>query len=259
MEKVTRVYGHQHEQRSMERFSLSPDGKHMALLGTEKKGGGIINFLDASTLQWVAQARIEARGGIADFAWWSDSKGVCIAGKTGEVTEWSIGKQRPLARWQDEGAVGTTTIALGGKSSREGWMGGDRWISIGSSSGIVNVYDRREWAEALPKKIPSADENSGVPTHPKPTRVLDQLVHPTSHLAFSPDGQILVMASRWKKDALRLVHLPSCTVYRNWPTSSTPLGRITAVAWGKGDGESAQLQLAIANEAGKIRLWEIRG
>lgn len=50
-----------------------------------------------------------------------------------------------------------------------------------------------------------------------------------------------------------IVHLPSCTVYRNWPTSSTPLGRITSVAFPPGSD-----MLAVANEQGKIRLWEIR-
>ena len=49
------------------------------------------------------------------------------------------------------------------------------------------------------------------------------------------------------------MHLPSCTVYKNWPTSSTPLGRITGVAFGPGSDV-----LAVANEAGKIRMWEVR-
>lgn len=259
VEKVTRVYGQQHEQRSMERFKLSPDGKYMALQGSGRKGGGVINILSASTLQWTAQARVESRGGIADFAWWRDGKGLCIAGKSGEITEWSIQDQRTVARWQDEGAVGTTTLSLGGhhefvKSS----IGTDRWISIGSSSGIVNIYDRREWLASPAPAGKAVDQP--VPIAPKPTKTLDHLTTPTSHLAFSPDGQIMVMASKWKRDALRLVHLPSCTVFKNWPTSSTPLGRITGVAFCGGDivGGDVHSVLAVANEQGKIKLWEIR-
>ena len=49
------------------------------------------------------------------------------------------------------------------------------------------------------------------------------------------------------------VHLPSCTVYKNWPTANTPFGRITAIAM----APSSEM-LAVANEQGKIRLWEIR-
>ncbi|OJD37080.1 wd40 repeat-like protein [Diplodia corticola] len=265
IEKVTRVYGHQQEQRTMERFALSPNGKYMALLGSARKGGGYINILDARTLQWQSQARIESLGGIADFAWWADGNGLTIAGKNGEISEWDAVAQRLRARWVDEGAVGTSVIALGGRSGRDDWLGGDRWVVVGSSSGIVNVYDRRAWLPANNNNN-NNNNNGGVPAAPKPVKVLDQLTTPISHLRLSPDGQLLAMASRWKKDALRLVHLPSCTVYRNWPTGATPLGRITAVAFGDaaaveekdGKGVDAELMLAVANEQGKIRLWEIR-
>lgn len=261
VEKVTRVYGQQHEQRSMETFKLSPDGKHMALLGSSRKGGGVINILSASTLQFATQIRIESRGGIADFAWWRCSRGLCIAGKSGEITEWSLQEQRVTARWQDEGAVGTTTLALGGQHEFvKSPIGTDRWISVGSSSGIVNLYDRRAWL-AEPTPTPSGHSiEQVVPPAPKPTKTLDHLTTPTSHLAFSPDGQVMVMASKWKRDAARLVHLPSCTVYRNWPTSGTPLGRITGVAFCGGEvvGGDVHSVLAVANEQGKIRLWEIR-
>jgi len=175
-----------------------------------------------------------------------------IAGKNGEVTEWNMDEQRAVARWQDEGAVGTTTITLGGDNGNAGSpIGKDRWVAVGSSSGVVNIYDRRAWLVASASSTDALA--SPIPAAPKPTRALDNLTTPISHLVFSPDGQMLVMASRWKKDALRIVHLPTCTVFKNWPTSNTPLGRITGVAFAPGsDG------LAVANEQGKIRCWEVR-
>ena len=187
--------------------------------------------------------RVEGKGGVADFDWWGDGEGLVALGKGGEAVEYSLLERRIVARWTDEGAVGTTVVTLGGRTTGAKELGGDHWLAVGSSSGIVNVYDRRAWKDP-----------DNVPSRPKPTRVLDQLTTPTSHLAFSPDGQILCMSSRWKRDALRLVHLPSCTVYRNWPTSSTPLGRISAVAWSANSS-----LLAIGNEQGKVRLWEIKG
>ncbi|KAI0576622.1 WD40 repeat-like protein [Pyrenophora tritici-repentis] len=262
VEKVARVYGHQHEQRTMEYFSLSPNGSYMALRGSSRKGGGVINILDAKTLQWTSQVRIESRGGVADFAWWGDGKGMSIVGKNGEVTEWSI-EDGIVGRWTDDGAVGTTVIALGGRSGRENWIGGDRWVAIGSSSGVVNVYDRRAWCENNPSIDGSqADSNGGIPKAPKPLRDLQNLTTPISHLAFTADGQVLAMASRWKNNAMRLVHLPSATVFKNWPTQKTSLGRITAVAWGRPseeeEREGSLAQLAVANEAGHVRMWEIR-
>ena len=61
------------------------------------------------------------------------------------------------------------------------------------------------------------------------------------------------VASRGRSANGCAVHLPSCTVYKNWPTASTPLGRISAVAMAPNSE-----MLAVANEQGKIRLWEIR-
>lgn len=246
----------------MEYFSLSPNGKYMALRGSSKKGGGVINILDATTLQWLTQVRIESRGGVADFVWWGDGNGMCIAGKNGEVTEWSV-KDGVVGRWIDEGAVGTTVLAVGGRSGRDSWIGGDRWVAVGSSSGIVNIYDRRTWSENDPSVKGGADANNGIPRAPKPLRALDHLTTPVSHLAFSPDGQVLLMASRWKHNALRLVHLPSATVYKNWPTEKTPLGRITAVAWGRPteeeEREGSLALLAVGSETGRVKLWEVRG
>ena len=243
IQKITRVYGQKEEQRSMERFKLSPCGRYMGLVGTSKKGGGVVNVLDAQTSQWIAQARVEGKNGVADFAWWRNGNGMTIAGKGGEIGEWSVESKSFVALWQDDGAVGTTVLTLGGKSGQQ-HIGGDRWVVIGSSSGIVNIYDRKPWTEKGVVNIPQ---------RPEPTRVFKQLTTPTSCLEISPDGQLLVISSKWKKDALRLIHLPSCTVYRNWPTSQTPFGRVTAVAF------NAQSNiLAVANEQGKIKLWEIR-
>ena len=243
IQKVTRVYGQKDEQRSMERFKLSPCGRYMGLVGSSKKGGGIINVLDAKTSQWIASARIEGKNGVADFAWWSNGEGFTVVGKGGDVGDWSVENRSFLARWIDDGSIGATVVALGGPNGPNA-LGGDRWVVIGSQSGVVNIYDRRAFMSGNEVKIPE---------RPAPKRSFDQLTTPTSHLEISSDGQLLALSSRWKKDALRLVHLPSCTVYRNWPTSSTPLGRITAVTFGSGSD-----LLAVANEAGKIRLWDIR-
>ncbi|KAL9111202.1 MAG: hypothetical protein Q9227_004279 [Pyrenula ochraceoflavens] len=230
-------------QRTMESLTPSPCGRYLALVSSSRKAGAVISVLDGGTHQYQCSVRIDSLGGIASFAFWSDGEGLCVVGKNGEISEVSIKEQRVLARWTDEGAVGTTVVALGGDSGNLA-LGSCSWIAIGSSSGVVNVYDRRAWTIESISKTP----------RPKPTKVLEQLTTPVSHLEFSADSQMLAMASRWKKDALRLVHLPSYTVYRNWPTSETPLGRISSVALSPG-GE----YLAVGNERGKIRLWEIRG
>lgn len=250
VKKVTKIQGHQHEQRTMERFRLAPDGRHMALIATSRKGGGMLNIISVGSMQWVAQARLDSRGGIADFSWWRNGEGITILGRDGQVAEWSLATRRTVGLWRDEGSVGATVMALGGKGGPAG-LGEDRWVAMGSNSGIVNIYDR----DTLISKIED-DGSIDVKPLPEPTRRYEQLTTPITTISFSHDGQLLAFASLHKKDALKLVHLPSCTVYRNWPTEQTPLGRVTAVAFGK--GKEADLVMAVGNDVGKIRMWEVR-
>eukprot|EP00232_Nephroselmis_pyriformis_P022458 CAMPEP_0182853628 /NCGR_PEP_ID=MMETSP0034_2-20130328/802_1 /TAXON_ID=156128 /ORGANISM="Nephroselmis pyriformis, Strain CCMP717" /LENGTH=90 /DNA_ID=CAMNT_0024984407 /DNA_START=82 /DNA_END=355 /DNA_ORIENTATION=+ len=58
------------------------------------------------------------------------------------------------------------------------------------------------------------------------------------NLCYSPDGQILAIASRMKRDALRLVHVPSYTVFSNWPSSKTPIQFVSAMAFARGAATS---------------------
>ncbi|KOS16681.1 putative U3 small nucleolar RNA-associated protein 18 [Escovopsis weberi] len=258
--KVSHVSGHRLEHKTMERFRTSPCGRYMAIAASTRKGGGVINVLSAATMQWVAAARLAARNGIADFAWWSTGEGMTILGRDGQVGEWSMERRGFLGVWRDDGCIGGIVLALGGHQGPAA-IGEDRWVAVGSSSGITNIYDRHELLSTdKAAAVAAAAEEEGdagasfsIKETPTPTRVFEQLVTPVTVLEFSPDGQLLAFGSRQKKDALRLAHLPSCTVYRNWPTAQTPLGRITTVAFGRDSNV-----LAVGNDAGKIRLWAIR-
>ena len=293
-------------QRSTETFRLSPCGRYIGFVGSARKGGGHINVFSVSAgMQWMSSCRVDSRDGVADFAWWSDGNGFVVAGKNGECSEYDIRERRVVNRWVDDGAVGTTVIALGGgrdatgddrkpkrnskKSKQRLPLGGDRWVAIGSSSGIVNIYDRSRWFStpqpdsstvddeplSETRQISASNAASAVfspPPFPTPTRTLTQLTTSITSLFITSNifngSELLIMASRHKKGALRLVHLPSCTVYRNWPTQQTPLGRVASVAsskvvFGKDGGKynsvGSSMLLAIGNDQGAVRLWEIRG
>ncbi|KAG5664020.1 hypothetical protein KAF25_006605 [Fusarium avenaceum] len=245
VQKTTQILGHRLEHKTMERFRLSPCGRYMAIVASTRKGGGIINILNTTSMQWIAAARLSSQNGIADFAWWSTGDGMTILGRDGQVGEYSMESRSFVGIWHDEGCVGGIVLALGGHQG-PAVLGDDRWVAVGSNSGITNIYDRNEL-------VVLKSEEVTIKERPTPTRVFEQLVTPITHITFSPDGQLMAFGSQHKKDALRLVHLPTCTVYRNWPTEQTPLGRITAVAF----GNQSDL-LAVGNDTGKIRLWEIR-
>ncbi|KAA8909462.1 WD40-repeat-containing domain protein [Sphaerosporella brunnea] len=235
VEQVTRVYGHKGMQKSMERFDVSPDGKYISFIGSK----GSVQIMDATTNQWIATARTE--GVVADISWFPNSETLSVLNTVGEIYEYDITTHSVTSVWRDEGGVSSTCISNS--------PAGARFVAVGCASGIVNIYDRRV---SFGGKAPGS---MGTPTDPKPVKTVESLVTTISTLEFSRDGQVLCVASRTKKDALRLVHLPSCTIYRNWPTSATPLGKVTAVKWG---GNNGGMTLAVGNEAGKVRLFEVR-
>lgn len=220
VEKISRMYGHESTQRSFENFKISPNGgKFVALQGNS----GWINVLSSVTSQWIQGFKIE--GTIMDFDWSDDEDLIIGVNSSGDVWEFKMSTGKVHAKWRDETGVGITKVKLGGKNSR--------WCAIGSESGIVNVYDRLSSSK-------------------KPIGSLDHLVSSISTLEFSYDGQVLAIASRAKKDALRLIHLPSCKVFQNWPNSGTPLGKVTSVKFSPNSE-----MLCIGNEAGKARLWRL--
>ncbi|KAI1345098.1 U3 small nucleolar RNA-associated protein [Xylariaceae sp. FL0016] len=245
IQKTSKVLGHRLEQKTWERFRLSPCGRYLGLIASTRKGGGVINILDTNTMQWIAAARMDSRGGIADFSWWGNGNGLTILGKGGQIGEYSIAARRFLAVWSDEGSNGGTVIALGGRKGPS-LIGGDFWVAVGQKSGVVNIYNRQSLI------LPSAEDELNLKERPEPTKAFMHLTTSVSVLTFSPDGQLLAFGSMFARDALKLAHLPSCTVYRNWPTQQTPLGRISSIAI------SPQNVLAVGNDTGKIRLWEIR-
>ncbi|KAK7253678.1 U3 small nucleolar RNA-associated protein [Aureococcus anophagefferens] len=65
--------------------------------------------------------------------------------------------------------------------------------------------------------------------------------------------KIVAFSSKWAKDALRILHLPSLKVSPNWPTSKTPLHYVTALALNRDSS-----LLAIGNDRGKVLLYKLK-
>ena len=259
IDKFSRMYGHEETQRSFEKFKVgylynftTNSSQGIVVL---QGGSGWINIIDANSGIWITGCKIE--GNLVDFCidYQPISKGrfqtiLIVTNTYGEIWEFNLSKNNEIIRrWKDNGGIGITTIQVGGGTSSDNLLPmssrkirQNRWLAIGSESGFVNVYDRSAIRSNADLK------NAAI----SPIATLDQLTTSISSLNFSPDGQILCMSSRAIKDALRLVHLPSGKVFSNWPTSGTPLGKVTSVAISS-NGE----MLAVGNEQGKIRLWRL--
>ena len=158
--------------------------------------------------------------------------------------------------WNDPGSFGAQGLEVS--------PNGKFW-TVGSDSGIVNVYKRPAESYAEPSSaastfLPSARADQAAAMFGKvpggnidPVKTVENLVTATTTLRWNADGQILAVASKLKKDALRLVHFPSMRVFSNWPTSGTPLGSVSSV-----DFSPASQYVAIGNTRGKVLLYSLR-
>lgn len=216
IEKISHMYGQKDQQRSFEYFKVSKDQKYLALAG----GSGYVNLMNIQTGQLVHSYKIE--GQLQDFEFTPDNL-LIIVNRAGEIWEFNLSKFDIERRWNDVTSFGITRIRV----SPNG-----RFLAVGSNSGYVNVYDRLK-ENALVKSV-------------------ENLITRITSIEFSHDSQVMCIASNGKKDALRLVHLPTCKVFKNWPTPLTPLGKVSSVAFAPNGG-----LFATGNEQGKVRLWSL--
>ena len=136
----------------------------------------------------------------------------------------------------DEGCIHSTALAVS-----------QNMYACGSNSGIVNLYSRNSGVSgvARPHRRPGSRKIS-------PVKAVKSLVTRTDTLQFSPDGQILAIASQMKKDALRFIHVGSGTTFSNWPTSKTPLRNVTSLDFSPSGG-----LCAIGNDRGRVLLYRM--
>ncbi|KAL0065152.1 U3 snoRNP protein [Marasmius tenuissimus] len=237
---------------SMDVSAFSPTGDVLAVAGR----GGYVHLVDwkasASTGGGAGQVIGSLKcsssgpsGGGVKGMWWvhpSANEGgrthLAILSGDSEVYLWDVGERRCVRRWTDEGGFrGSARVFAGSTNSPRGGL-----LSVGSSSGLVNMYDSSAFAGSL------SDTKS-----PKPIKTLSNLVTPISTMRYNPDGQVLAVASREKKDALKLYHSNSLTTYANWPTSGTPLGHVTSI-----DFSAGSEYLAIGNTKGRVLLFSLK-
>ncbi|WFD35669.1 U3 snoRNP protein [Malassezia cuniculi] len=217
---------------------------------------GLVHLLDwgseASSMsggQRVGELRMNAP--LAGMAWAPDSRLLTLSTE-GKVHVWDVRNQSCPVTAQDSGLFG----AKGFEISPESSVHDAPYWSIGSSSGIVNVYGGHNTEGD--DKATSGNELRALLSGTGDVKLtarrsIGNLTTATTCIRFSSDAQVLALASRTKKDALRMVHLPTLRVFSNWPTSSTPLGHVTAIDFTRNNEYAA-----IGNSRGRVLLYGLR-
>lgn len=233
--------------RSMEIAKFSDDGKLLAVGGR----GGYVHLLQCGSSGGGASAQVitslKMNRPLKDLEWCgSYSGGGNALGETGgsgrlelmtvsnegQVYIWDVGSRRCVRTWTDESMYGASKVARGGCG---------KYFAFGSKTGIVNVYGD---AAASPQSSSSSET---------PLKAIQNLVNPITSIRFDPSCQIMAIASKYKPGQLRMVHLPSLTVFSNWPTSSTPLGVVMSV-----DFSAGSEYFAVGNNRGRVLLYNVK-
>jgi U3 small nucleolar RNA-associated protein 18 len=115
-------------------------------------------------------------------------------------------------------------------------------IITGQGNGIVSVHRFADvdWSDPNKRRTQS------------PAKRISSLSTSVTSLSSDPHGDIIIMSSSFKKNALRAFHVPTLSMVKAWPTSSTPLHYVSSTAFNN-DGTL----LAVANARGRILTYRV--
>lgn len=209
------------EEKSLEFFEVSPDSSTIAFVGNE----GYILLVSSKTKELIGTVKMN--GTVRSLAFADDGRQLLSSGGDGHIYHWDLRTRTCFHKAVDEGCINGTALC----TPPSGNM-----FAAGSSSGIVNVYNREEFLGGKRK----------------PIKTIENLTTKVDFLKFNNDAQILALCSSMKKNSLKLVHVPSFTAFSNWPPLNGLLHYPRCLDFSPGGGF-----MAVGNAAGKVLLYKL--
>ncbi|GAA0173066.1 hypothetical protein LIER_26762 [Lithospermum erythrorhizon] len=209
------------EEKSLESFEVSPDSDTIAFVGNE----GYILLVSSRTKELIGTLKMN--GTVRSMAFTNDGQQLLTSGGDGQIYHWDLRTRSCFHKGTDEGCINGTSLCTSPR--------GDLFAT-GSDSGIVNVYNRGEFLGGKRK----------------PIKAIENLTTRVDFMKFTNDAQILAIGSSMKKDSLKLVHIPSYTVFSNWPPPNRSLHYPKCLDFSPHGGF-----MATGNAAGKVLLYKL--
>ncbi|CEG41372.1 u3 small nucleolar rna-associated protein 18 [Plasmopara halstedii] len=217
--KITKIPGlYGRKERKREKFAVSNSGDTIVFLGSN----GYLDIVSAKSYESIGTLKMN--GSVNSAVFCENDRFLLSTGSDGQIYKWDMRTRRCIFVHDDEGSLCNHALAASGK-----------YYAAGSKSGVVNIYD-----------------NAGLTAKPKPCKALMHLTTQVDHLKFNPSSEILAMASTDIKDSLKMVHMPSLTVFPNWPTAHTPLHYVSAMDFSPNSG-----YFAVGNARGRVLLYRL--
>ncbi|XP_033744002.1 U3 small nucleolar RNA-associated protein 18 homolog [Pecten maximus] len=171
----------------MKNFVMSPDGRFLVFLGSH----GNMHLISAKSKEWIQSLKMN--GSVESVSFSRDGETMFSHGDDGEVYIWDLGTRECVHHFIDDGCTKGTCIT----ASPNG-----QYLACGSYSGVVNIYETKTCQTSR---------------SPKPLKALMNLTTPCTDAIFNPSSEILAMSSNFTEKAVKLAHLPSMTVFSNYP------------------------------------------
>eukprot|EP00537_Pseudo-nitzschia_pungens_P007129 CAMPEP_0172362714 /NCGR_PEP_ID=MMETSP1060-20121228/6255_1 /TAXON_ID=37318 /ORGANISM="Pseudo-nitzschia pungens, Strain cf. cingulata" /LENGTH=596 /DNA_ID=CAMNT_0013085275 /DNA_START=82 /DNA_END=1872 /DNA_ORIENTATION=+ len=216
------------DERSWERHTVSPDGKLIAFVGND----GYVVLVDAFSKQSIGSLKLN--GSVRAITFTRDGSELLASGSDGDIYRWDINSRQCIERFSNGDGTITSSLAVSNTS-----------LAVGAESGVVNLYSEHRARKSRSSLL------GGVQTK-TPLKSIMNLPTSADVVSFNSDGQILAMSSQREKHGAKLLHVPSRTVFSNWPTAQTPLGYVFSMKFSPGSKF-----LTIGNDKGKCLLYKI--
>ncbi|KAJ0806224.1 putative transcription factor WD40-like family [Helianthus annuus] len=209
------------EEKSLESFEISPDSKTIAFIGNE----GYILLVSTKTKELIGTLKMNGTARALTFA--NGGQQLLSTGGDGQIYHWDLRTMTCFHKGVDEGCITGTALT----TTPTGNL-----FAAGSDSGIVNVYNRDEFLGG----------------NKKPVKTIENLTTKIDFMKFNHDAQILAVCSSMKKNSMKLVHIPSFTVFSNWPPANRNLQYARCLDFSPGGG-----MMAMGNAAGHVLLYKL--
>ena len=230
---IPRVQGR--PEKSWENSFVAPDGRTVAFTGHD----GYVVLWDVQSRSWKADVKMNGTARAVAFAPNNNAQELLTSGSDGDVYRWDLRMHhRCVERFANQDGTITSALAVSART-----------LAVGAESGVVNLYSEKQQPQQQQQPTSAL---SLAHTTRDPWKAIMNVKTSADRLTFNSDGQILAVSSRRGKDSLKLVHVPTGTVFANWPTSKTPLGFVWSTAF-----SPESKFLAVGNDRGRCLLYKL--
>ena len=242
--------------KSHESFCSNPSGTLLAFGGR----GGLVHVVDGKHKTWCMDIKMNSGCRSMSFI---DDKTLITSGVDSKLYIWDLRYNGSNCLGQLNNADGTpcscisvsSPLMISNANSNRTGIENDYMntykVAVGYESGVTDLLNLD-----LSRLNNDNDNDSIVNSNSceSQRKSFMNLTTKITNIAFHPSNEIVAVSSNQRKDQVRVIHTPTLKTFSNWPTIKSPVKHLQEV-----DFSSDGRYLAIANSAGRVLLYNVRG